>query len=148
MFTFAVVTLGIFADGVVISQSVLIGIGDLYFGCGSRFVWGVSAFSCRDEPSWLKEQRLAAWKTFCMQDLPHQKEEEWMRTDIRAFQLDAYGLPAKKGSGTNSAKHPRGRAGYWYLTPIFRPTESDSHYAKIGSTTCAGSTPVSLMSRP
>ena len=24
----------------------------------------------------------------------------------------------KKGSGTNSAKHPKGRSGYWYLTPF------------------------------
>jgi hypothetical protein len=26
-----------------------------------------------------------------------------------------------KGSGTNSAKHPKGRSGYWYLTRMALP---------------------------
>ena len=53
----------------------------------------------RDEPSWLTDQRKAAWQTFCEQDLPHQKEEEWMRTDIRLFRLDKFGIPSS-GDGT------------------------------------------------
>lgn len=48
----------------------------------------------RDEPAWLTEQRQAAWKTFCARELPNQKEEEWMRTDIRLFNLDKFGIPA------------------------------------------------------
>lgn len=27
-------------------------------------------------------------------------------------------IDAEKGSGTNSAKHPKGRSGYWFLTPF------------------------------
>ena len=54
----------------------------------------------RDEPSWLTDQRRAAWKTFCERDLPHQKEEEWMRTDIRLFKLDHFSLPT---DATNAA---------------------------------------------
>lgn len=47
----------------------------------------------RDEPGWLTEQRRTAWQTFCERELPKQKEEEWMRTDIRLFKLDKYGIP-------------------------------------------------------
>ncbi len=27
----------------------------------------------------------------------------------------------EKGAGTKSAKHPKGRAGFWYLTPFPSP---------------------------
>lgn len=47
----------------------------------------------RDEPQWLTDQRNAAWTTFCDLHLPSQKEEEWMRTDIRLFKLDNFGIP-------------------------------------------------------
>ena len=47
----------------------------------------------RDEPAWLTRQRQAAWATFRERDLPNQREEEWMRTDIRLFKLDCYGIP-------------------------------------------------------
>lgn len=59
--------------------------------------------SSRDEPSWLTEQRKAAWETFCKQDLPHQKEEEWMRTDIRLFNLDRFGIPAEAANASATA---------------------------------------------
>ena len=29
----------------------------------------------------------------------------------------------KKGSDTKSAKHPKGRSGFWCLTPFSRPTK-------------------------
>ncbi len=57
----------------------------------------------RDEPGWLTDQRKAAWKTFCEQSIPHQKEEEWMRTDIRLFKLDKFGIPT---DGTGDAATP------------------------------------------
>ena len=57
----------------------------------------------RDEPAWLTEQRQAAWKTFCERDLPSQKEEEWMRTDIRLFKLDKFGIPVEAGGDSAKA---------------------------------------------
>ena len=53
----------------------------------------------RDEPGWLTDARRAAWQRFEQLETPGRRDEEWTRTDIRAFQLDAYGLPTKKGSG-------------------------------------------------
>ena len=47
----------------------------------------------RTEPTWLTDERKAAWKVFCEKDLPSRSEEEWMRTDIRLFHLDDFGLP-------------------------------------------------------
>ena len=49
----------------------------------------------RDEPSWLIDQRREAWAAFQRQELPSQKEEEWMRTDIRLFKLNRFGMPAE-----------------------------------------------------
>ena len=48
----------------------------------------------REEPQWLTDQRNAAWQTFCKRDLPHRKEEEWIRTDIRLFNLNKFGIPS------------------------------------------------------
>ena len=48
----------------------------------------------RDEPGWLIDQRRSAWNVFCETPLPSKKEEEWMRTDIRLFKLDKYGIPS------------------------------------------------------
>ena len=47
----------------------------------------------RDEPSWLKDQRRAAWETFESLPMPNRADEEWMRTDIRLFRLDRFQLP-------------------------------------------------------
>jgi Fe-S cluster assembly protein SufD len=49
--------------------------------------------SSRQEPAWLVEQRREAWKRFNELALPARTEEEWMRTDIRLFQLNKFGLP-------------------------------------------------------
>jgi Fe-S cluster assembly protein SufD len=48
----------------------------------------------REEPSWLTDQRRAAWRTFGELPMPSRKDEEWMRTDIRGFQLDRFGPPS------------------------------------------------------
>lgn len=58
--------------------------------------------AARDEPGWLLDQRRSAWETFCRQQLPHQKEEEWIRTDIRLFKLDKFGIPAEAGGDAAS----------------------------------------------
>jgi Fe-S cluster assembly protein SufD len=49
--------------------------------------------SQRREPAWLKQLRREAWKTFLELPLPDRTQEEWMRTDIRAFHLDRFGIP-------------------------------------------------------
>ncbi len=49
--------------------------------------------AARDEPDWLTEARRAAFARFLAFDLPTQQEEEWMRTDIRLFQLNSFALP-------------------------------------------------------
>jgi Fe-S cluster assembly protein SufD len=53
----------------------------------------------RNEPSWLRAERQAAWQTFQELAWPGRREEEWMRTDIRLFQFDRYSLPAASGDG-------------------------------------------------
>jgi Fe-S cluster assembly protein SufD len=47
----------------------------------------------RDEPTWLTDMRRAAWQRFCELPMPSARDEEWMRTDIRLFKLDRFGLP-------------------------------------------------------
>jgi Fe-S cluster assembly protein SufD len=49
--------------------------------------------SGRQEPGWLVDQRRAAWEAFASLDLPDRKQEEWMRTDLRALPLDRFGPP-------------------------------------------------------
>ncbi|MGA2798368.1 MAG: Fe-S cluster assembly protein SufD [Thermoguttaceae bacterium] len=50
--------------------------------------------SQRCEPAWLIQLRREAWKTFLDLPLPDRTQEEWARTDIRAFKLDKFGIPA------------------------------------------------------
>jgi hypothetical protein len=47
----------------------------------------------REEPDWLRELRMQAWSRFEAMPLPSQRDEEWMRTDIRLFHLDKFGFP-------------------------------------------------------
>ncbi|NND96056.1 MAG: Fe-S cluster assembly protein SufD [Pirellulaceae bacterium] len=56
---------------------------------------GFEAFlESRDEPDWLTDLRREAWQHADAMDWPHRRSEEWIRTDIRVFQLKKYGLPA------------------------------------------------------
>src|SRR5439155_11943215 len=41
----------------------------------------------RDEPAWLRERRLEAWRLYESMDLPDPGDEEWRRTDVRALDL-------------------------------------------------------------
>jgi Fe-S cluster assembly protein SufD len=44
------------------------------------------------EPTWVTDQRKAAWAKFNELDWPNNRQEEWMRTDIRMFKLDKFAL--------------------------------------------------------
>lgn len=55
---------------------------------------GFKAFlESRNEPAWLTDIRKAAWQRFETLPWPTTRDEEWMRTDIRMFKLDKFGLP-------------------------------------------------------
>ena len=45
-----------------------------------------------NEPAWLTEQRKNAWNRFIELPWPSNKDEEWMRTDIRMFKLDKFAM--------------------------------------------------------
>lgn len=52
-----------------------------------------SYLAARHEPDWLSAMRTAAWRAFLEAPMPSRRDEEWMRTDIRSFKLDRFGLP-------------------------------------------------------
>ena len=55
---------------------------------------GFKAFlESRNEPAWLTDIRKSAWQRFETLPWPTTRDEEWMRTDIRMFKLDKFGLP-------------------------------------------------------
>lgn len=47
----------------------------------------------RGEPQWLQQLRREAWNTFVEKPMPSRQDEEWMRTDIRLFRLERFGIP-------------------------------------------------------
>lgn len=53
----------------------------------------------RDEPSWLRDLRAQSWARFSELPLPNQRDEEWMRTDIRLLRLDKFGFPDEVADG-------------------------------------------------
>lgn len=53
----------------------------------------------REEPAWLRERRATAWARFEELPLPSQRDEEWMRTDIRLFRLDKFAVPPESPAG-------------------------------------------------
>ena len=54
---------------------------------------GFNAFLAqRDEPDWLLQLRRDAWTEFEKLPWPSQRDEEWMRTDIRLFKLGNFQL--------------------------------------------------------
>jgi len=65
--------------------------------------------AARCEPAWLRLLRKDAWDVFQETPLPERSHEEWRRTDLRLFRLDAFGVPclappAEKGTGPFCAK--------------------------------------------
>jgi Fe-S cluster assembly protein SufD len=64
---------------------------------------GFDAFiDSRGEPDWLTTMRREAWQHADAMQWPERRHEEWIRTDIRAFQISKFGLPATDG-GTEVA---------------------------------------------
>lgn len=53
-----------------------------------------SFLAARNEPEWLRELRREAWQHAEAMQWPERRHEEWIRTDIRTFQLKKFGLPA------------------------------------------------------
>lgn len=56
--------------------------------------------SSLDEPAWLTDQRKQAWNRFQELPWPNNRDEEWMRTDIRMFKLEKFGLGGEPSTGT------------------------------------------------
>lgn len=65
----------------------------------------------RSEPDWSRALRRQAWNTFQSQAWPSRHDEEWLRTDIRLFRLDAFDLPGDGASAAGSAPTPLLSAG-------------------------------------
>jgi Fe-S cluster assembly protein SufD len=63
-----------------------------------------SFLAARHEPDWLIALRREAWAAFQELPLPDRKLEEWMRTDIRGFRLEQYGIPGDEGRGAGDGK--------------------------------------------
>jgi len=60
---------------------------------------GFAAFlALRDEPDWVTAARRAAWHSFGQQSWPSQRDEEWMRTDIRLFHLDQFEVETERAA--------------------------------------------------
>jgi Fe-S cluster assembly protein SufD len=57
----------------------------------------------RDEPGWLSDLRRHSWARFTELGMPARNDEEWVRTDIRLFKLDKYGIPTV---ATTEAEQP------------------------------------------
>jgi len=53
----------------------------------------------RQQPQWLADLREQAWAAFTELDWPSRREEEWMRTDIRLFNLGKFQLPSEDAPG-------------------------------------------------
>jgi len=56
----------------------------------------------RQEPEWLSALRLASWKQAEALAWPERRHEEWLRTDIRTFQIQRYSLPEPSAGETSS----------------------------------------------
>jgi Fe-S cluster assembly protein SufD len=59
----------------------------------------------RDEPAWLLDMRRSAWHRFTELPMPSVRDEEWMRTDIRLFKLDRFGLPDPSARSNTTIPH-------------------------------------------
>lgn len=61
------------------------------------------------EPEWIQTLRREGWEKFQSMGWPTRRDEEWMRTDIRLFQLNQYGFTA--GLQEQPAELPEGKLG-------------------------------------
>ena len=58
-----------------------------------------SFLESRSEPDWLTSMRREAWQHAEAMQWPERRSEEWIRTDIRVFQINKFHLPLGVGSG-------------------------------------------------
>lgn len=56
--------------------------------------------SVANEPAWLTEKRRTAFESFVATPWPTSRDEEWRRTDIRAFRLNAFDLVRPQAPAT------------------------------------------------
>jgi Fe-S cluster assembly protein SufD len=67
----------------------------------------------RDEPSWLRERRLEAWRTYESTDFPPESDEEWRRTDVRSMIFDAVRPLSASAPITSAAQLPAALQTAW-----------------------------------
>lgn len=58
-----------------------------------------------EEPDWLTTMRREAWQHAEAMNWPDRRHEEWIRTDIRAFQISKFGLPATQTNAETTSVH-------------------------------------------
>ena len=64
-----------------------------------------SFISNRDEPEWLLAMRREAWQHAEAMAWPERRAEEWIRTDIRTFQINKFSVPESVDSQPATACH-------------------------------------------
>lgn len=64
-----------------------------------------SFIASRDEPQWLLEMRREAWQHAEAMQWPERRSEEWIRTDIRTFQINKFGVPEPTSPQPTSGLH-------------------------------------------
>jgi len=52
------------------------------------------------EPDWLSTSRREAWDKYVSMQWPSRKDEQWMRSDLRGFKIDRYGMPSRDVTGS------------------------------------------------
>ena len=69
---------------------------------------GFQAFlTQQSEPDWMIALRREAFEHAEAMDWPARRHEEWIRTDIRTFQIDKFGLPATEASNVTATHQLR-----------------------------------------
>ncbi len=67
----------------------------------------------RDDPAWLRERRLEAWRLYETTDLPDPGDEEWRRTDVRSIALNGVRPLVGARAITSAVELPEHVRGAW-----------------------------------
>src|SRR5690348_4071770 len=59
----------------------------------------------RNEPEWMRERRLAAWRAYQAMPMPVRTDEEWRRTDLSRLRLGEVN-PFAEGGATSGTLLP------------------------------------------
>ena len=91
----------------------------------------------RDEPAWLLQRRRDAFDAFLASPWPTSRDEEWRRTDIRGFKLDAFAPPERHDATTED---------FAAIEPVWKTLSS--HYgtgiAQVNATPVRSADPAGL----